>query len=45
MTGKGEKRFRFLKALLICLVLATAINGIPNLIQGPERDRSYLLDH
>jgi len=32
MTGKGEQRFRFLKALLICLVLATAINGIPNLL-------------
>jgi len=32
MTGKGEKRFRFLKALLVCLVLATAINGIPKLL-------------
>ena len=41
MTGKGEKRFRFLKALLICLVLATAINGIHNLIQGPEWDPTF----
>jgi len=41
MTGKGEKRFRFLKALLICLVLATAISGIPNLIQGPYWNPEY----
>ena len=44
MTGKGEKRFRFLKALLICLVLATAINGIPNLIQGPYWNPEYWPD-